>query len=225
MSYLNSKYLIPVAIAVVLIIFILIGSIYFFTKKNQTVNQSQDSAQLAAAEVKKIVSEVGKLIDLPTGEDPTVATVTDVNKLKDQSFFQKAKNGDKVLIYTNAKKAILYDTVAKKVLEVAPINIGSASAQISQLKIVLRNGTSTVGLATKIESELKKSIPLINIVDKDNAAKNSYEKTLVVVLNDSGKDAADSLIKELNASASALPSGESKPKDADILIILGKDKI
>lgn len=105
------------------------GYVYFQNQKNQAakVNPQVD----AQAEVKKLVSEVGKLIDLPTNEEPTVATVSDVTKLKDQAFFQKAKNGDKVLIYTNARKAILYDPQAKKVIDVAPLNIGTQSAQIA----------------------------------------------------------------------------------------------
>lgn len=74
------------------------------------------------------MEEVGKLIDLPTGEEPTLATVTGIEKLRSQPFFQRAKNGDKVLIYAQARKAYLYDPVAKKILDVAPINPGTPSA-------------------------------------------------------------------------------------------------
>lgn len=85
-----------------------------------------DPAKDAKAEVDKVVAEVGKLIVLPD-EQPTIATVTDVEKLKDQAFFSKAKNGDKVLIYTEAKKAVLYDPINHKIVEVAPINIGNST--------------------------------------------------------------------------------------------------
>ncbi len=156
--------------------------------------------------MKKLVLEVGKLIELPIGEDPTVATVTDITKLKDQPFFAKAKNGDKVLIYTNARKAILYDPQAKKVIDIAPINIGSPSAQTLGPKIVLRNGTKTLGLATKVETELKKVVPGLNVIVKENAA-DDYDKTVIVLLNDAGKDLALNLAKIFNASASALPTG------------------
>ena len=64
------------------------------------------------------------MIVLPEDEIPTVATVSDPEKLKEQPFFSDAKKGDKVLIYANAKKAILYDPMANKIVTVAPINIG-----------------------------------------------------------------------------------------------------
>lgn len=81
--------------------------------------------QIAQEEVQQVVGMVGRLIVLPEGETPTLATVTDQEKLRSQPFFALAKNGDKVLIYTNAKKAILYDLVANKIVEVAPLNIGN----------------------------------------------------------------------------------------------------
>lgn len=101
------------------------GGFYFYSQNQKSV------ANNPQAEVKKLVSEVGKLVDLPKGEDPTVATVTDISKLQGQAFFARAKNGDKVLIYSNAKKAILYDPQAKKVIDIAPINVGSPSAQVA----------------------------------------------------------------------------------------------
>jgi len=126
MNYLNNKYLIPGAVAVVAVALVIGGFFYFRSKNPPTPANSPQATQ---DEVKRIVSEVGKLIDLPTSETPTVATVTDITKLKDQPFFQKAKNGDKVLIYTNAKRAILYDPTLRKVLDIAPINLGTPSGQ------------------------------------------------------------------------------------------------
>ncbi len=170
------------------------------------------------------LAEVGKLIELPAGENPTIATISDITKFAGQPFFQKAKNGDKVLIYTNAKKAILYDPVAHRIIDVAPINTGTSSAKPAfSAKITLRNATQTVGLAGKMEGKLKKDYPDINIVSKDNAVTADFNKTLVVVLNDTAKDQAEILAKSLKAEIGNLPTGETRPKNSDILIILGKD--
>lgn len=184
-------------------------------------------------DVQKLVAEVGKLIDLPTGEDPTLATVTDVEKLKDQPFFQKAKNGNVVLIYAKAKKAILYDPVLKKIVEVAPLNIdpnpqasNSATVAGQPVKIILRNGTTAIGLTTKFEPKVKSSVALAKITDKENAAKDNYEESVVVYLNESAKDEADKLAADLKFKVvDALPAGESKPENVDIVIILGNNAI
>ena len=42
--------------------------------------------------------------------------------LKNQAFFANAQKGDIVLIYANAKKAILYDPVGNKIVDTAPIS-------------------------------------------------------------------------------------------------------
>lgn len=97
---------------------------YFYV---QYSNLKSDPAKESQAEAQKLAMQVGKLMVLPADEQPTVATVTDVEKLKEQPFFAKAKNGDKVLIYTQAKKAILFDPIANKIIEVAPINIGDST--------------------------------------------------------------------------------------------------
>lgn len=80
---------------------------------------------LEEKEVKHLVAKVSQLIVLPENEEPTVATVSDPERLKEQPFFAKAKKGDKVLIYSTARKAILYDPAAHKIVEVAPLNIGN----------------------------------------------------------------------------------------------------
>ena len=60
---------------------------------------------------------------LPSDELPTIATVSDPEALQNQSFFIDAKKGDKVLIYSNARKAILYDPIANKIITIAPVNL------------------------------------------------------------------------------------------------------
>lgn len=103
-----------------------VGAAVYFRKQLNAIKVNPQ--KVAQDEVKAVVAEVKQIMILPEGEDPTVATVADPSKLKDQPFFVKAKVGDKVLLYTNARKAILYDPVGKKIVEVAPINIGNQPA-------------------------------------------------------------------------------------------------
>ena len=83
------------------------------------------NSDITRSEAEELIAKVSKLIVLPEGELPTIATVSDPEKVKSQPFFARAKKGDKVLIFANARRAILYDPVADKIVEVAPINLGS----------------------------------------------------------------------------------------------------
>lgn len=222
MDYVNHKLVIP---AVALVGMVIFGG-GFLLYQNQKSQIQDDSRRISYEDVKQLVAEVSKLIDLPKDEIPAVTTITDVAKMQDRPFFQKAKNGDKVLIYTNAAKAILYDPIIKKVIDVAPLNIGSPSAKAPiLLKVVLKNGTKTAGLTTKIEDRLQKENLQFEVSSKENAEKQDYDKTVVVVLNESSKRLAESIANLLNVTIGALPDGEIKPDDADMVIILGKDVI
>lgn len=72
----------------------------------------------------QLVKQLSTVMELPD-ETPTVATVTDENKLSDQPFFSKAKNGDKILIFASAHRAILYRPADKKIIDVAPLTINT----------------------------------------------------------------------------------------------------
>lgn len=106
----------------------LIPSYYFYTKYQQAQKLLKNPQQVSLEQTKSVVDKVGKLIALPTDETPSLATVQDKSKLKDQPFFKNAVNGDKLLLYIKAKKAILYRESANKIIEVAPINIQKQTA-------------------------------------------------------------------------------------------------
>ncbi len=112
-------------ILILLILLVTIPSYYFYSKYQKSQALLQNPNQASTAEAQTLVDAVGKLIELPANENPTIATVSDLTKLQDQPFFAKAQNGDKVLIYSNAKKAILYRPSINKIIEVAPVNLGN----------------------------------------------------------------------------------------------------
>lgn len=123
-------------VLVVISIILSLGAAGFFAREYQRSqveirNLKEDPRSLASEETKRLVEKVGKLIELPEGETPTVATVTDAEKLQNQLFFATTQNGDKVLIYTQAKKALLYRPATNKIINVAPVNIGGEQGQQS----------------------------------------------------------------------------------------------
>jgi hypothetical protein len=100
----------------------------YLSTKNQ-LEQSKNSAGATQTESQQLINKVGQLVDLPSGETPTIATVNDASKLKDQPFFANARNGDKVLIYSKSGKAVLYRPSTNKVIEYSKVNLGSSPAQ------------------------------------------------------------------------------------------------
>ena len=98
---------------------------YFYS---QVVALKKNPQAIAQEEVTDLVAKVSKLVVLPATEVPTIATVSDPEALKDQAFFASAVKGDKVLIYAEAKKAVLYSVLMNKVLDIAPLNIGGSKA-------------------------------------------------------------------------------------------------
>lgn len=113
-----------VTIIIILIIAVagIVGTVLFYDKYQQI---KKDPTTITKQETVSLVKEINKLMVLPTGEDPTVATVTDKTKLTDQTFFKDTQNGDKLLAYTVAKKAILYRPSTQKIINIAPFNISS----------------------------------------------------------------------------------------------------
>ena len=94
---------------------------YFFYHQYQNLKTNPDLASQQETQI--IIKKISQLMNLPTDEEPTIATITDKNQLSGQDFFKNCENGDKLIAYVNAKKAILYRPSTNKIIEVAPIYI------------------------------------------------------------------------------------------------------
>lgn len=104
-------------LVIVLLIFIgLSGFLYYKLKKVEN-SKTVDTKE----EIKSLVDKVSRLYLIPQNEEPTIATVSDPQVLKDQSFFTLAEKGDKVLIFNRSSKAVLYRPSIDKIVEIAPI--------------------------------------------------------------------------------------------------------
>lgn len=89
----------------------------------------QGQQELAKKEIQALLEKIGKHIVLPAGEEPTVATVTNADILKnEQAFYRDAQNGDKVIVYMQAKKAIIYNEAKDILVNVGPIFINEAAS-------------------------------------------------------------------------------------------------
>jgi hypothetical protein len=243
----SGKFLLPAAIVAVVAIAAVPGY-YYYAQYRTTQEMLRNPAQAAQRELDEVMGKVKTHIAVPD-ERPTLATVSDVGKLQSQPFFANAANGDKVLIFANAKKAVLYRPEADLVIEVAPLTIsqqqvagaatGTAEATLVQatptgiagntrptkapvqLKVAIYNGTSKTGLAGTIEQIVNLKIPTLQIVKKENAKKQTYEKSIVVDIKGNARSAAEQIASIIGGEVSSLPPGETLP-DADFLIIAGQ---
>ncbi len=154
------KLLVFSGIAIV-VIGLLSTSGYFFYKY-QNAQAILNNPQLTAEQqTKLLIKKIGQLIDLPA-EEPTLATVSNVEKLRNQLFFKKAENGDKVLIFTNAKKAILYRPSANKIIEVAPISFNNNVAGVATPSGTIKPTVSlTPSITLSPSSTIRKPSPSI----------------------------------------------------------------
>lgn len=196
-----------------------------------------------ARELTQLTKEINKLMLLPDSAVPTLATVTEKEKLQAQEFFKKAENGDKVLIYVSEGKAILYRPSIKKIIEVAPVTQTETEETTPQypvqptkttnttpevaeekkiLAIVLYNGTTTTGITSEAEKQLNGLSFEYEVSDKKAAQKTDYDTTVIIDLNDAYPEEVRDLAAKLGAKIDSLPEGETKP-NGDILIIVGSD--
>ena len=83
-------------------------------------NRNTDVQAISDEETQKVIESVGRHLKLPD-ETPTMATIIEVDQLKQANpeFYAYAENGDKLLLY--AQRAILYDPEGDIILNVAPI--------------------------------------------------------------------------------------------------------
>lgn len=198
----------------IILILALAGFGGFYFKKYQDLKKNPPSTdQAAQAEVDRTVAAVGKLYSLPKDEKPSVATVKDKTKLKDQPFFDKAENGDVTLIYSNAKLAILYRPSTNKIINVSSVSIQSTKPTV---KII----GDTAGRAS-IEQAIKTTYANDVTDGGTGDAKTTPIGITVVDLTGQNGTVVKKLADGLKGQVGNLPAGEDKPTGVDILIVVG----
>lgn len=99
----------------------LIASLSFNIYQSRQISILENPQAFSEQQIARYVREIGDVIALPIGETPTLATVSDPEELKGQPFFANAEVGDIVLVYEQAKKAVLWRPSEKKLIEVSSV--------------------------------------------------------------------------------------------------------
>lgn len=97
------------------------------TQTEQQLDEVKKSTQKSGEEVaREVLAKVRNHMEIAETPAPTVATIVDVEKLKQTNeFYQKAKNGDHLIITQN--RAILYAPDRDRIIDVVPVRVNPTS--------------------------------------------------------------------------------------------------
>ena len=209
------------SVIVIVLIVLFLGALgaagYFYYQTVQLRNNPDTAKQAADQQAKDLKAKVAKLITVPD-ETPTIATVEDKEKLKDQPFFKDAENGDRILIFTQAKKAVIYREKDNRLINVGPIAVTSDATTKTAVSILSSKGTDS---ATATEGKLS-SIASSLTVTKGTAA-TTYAKTKVYDVSGRQSDLATKLASLTGGDVvTALPAGETVPEGAQIVVFVAQ---
>lgn len=200
---------------------------YLYIELREARELASTNQSISPEEVSKLTDEISKFMRLPTNETPTILTVNNVDELKkQQQFFEHALNGDKVLIYQQNRRAILYRPSQKKVIEVTPIAFNStnqqtqsgqeeinppqpqvASAQSNnqqtneQLEVTVINGTQDIQQTSLLIEKIRASNNNLNIKQGGNT--NSQLTQTTIVLKESANRQERALAQDLSLALNA----------------------
>ncbi len=235
--FVNIK-LLPKLIFVLALIGFAAWSFYNYRQSQKEVmrlSTIEGQQELQQKEIESLLEKVKAHMMLPEDEEPTVATISDVDALVEQQpFFNGAQNGDKVLVYVKARKAIIYSperdvivNVGAVIVDNSPVAIDETDEEFGLLNIELRNGTHTPGLTRQISARLKEENSAFDFAELTDASNKDYSKTVVVDLGKTdNKDLLTSLGSVLGVSTiiQQLPEGEQESQ-AEVLVIVGQDQV
>lgn len=124
-----------------ILIILIIGAIALFAWAEQQRRAAQKELQQTITELEelrkaseesgaevaaRVLEKLSKHMTIPADPSPTVATIIDIDKLRESNeFYAVAKNGDHLII--TEKRAILYDPDRDVVLDVVPVSINRTS--------------------------------------------------------------------------------------------------
>lgn len=133
--------IVKILVTILFIISFAVGFLYGFEKYRPDFLKLPINLTSQTTSDDEVIQKLEKLMDLPKDEKPAVTSLDNVEKLKGQQFFKKVMMGDKVVIYPNAKRAILYRPSENKIIEVGVISINEEIKQ--EIPVLEQKNTST----------------------------------------------------------------------------------
>lgn len=122
----GKKLLVLVVLSVLAIVIVLYVGLGLTTGKwlgfGPSKNSQEYQQKVYLKEVESLTKKINQHLLLPSGELPQLRTIEDSKAAAAaQTFFAGTQDGDKVLIYVNARKAVVYSPSRDLVINVGPI--------------------------------------------------------------------------------------------------------
>lgn len=207
---------------------------YLYLKKNpqllgyHTEQTQKEEPRDTRQELDVILADIKKVMLLTDSERPSLATVTEVEKMRSQSFFKNAENGDKVLIYEQGKKALLWRPSTKMIIEVGTVNKEIATAKNTDApkvdapkKVFIMIATEDQGFIQEKTAQLKK-IPGITVISTQKADAISDLPSYVTDLTGTRTLETQLLAQTLAVKAARQSDTNAQYKGADFLLFLAQ---
>lgn len=193
---------------IVVLALVFVGSIglnvkQYLDNKDLKKNPPQVSVE---EENKRVLEAVAKLYKLPDEAPSDVGKITNKDELKDE-FFTDAQNGDYLLLFKNAKLAIIYRESEGRIIKSGPLIIPI------NVTIYANEGVST----KTVESAIAQA-ESVSITTKKTTL--SIASPIVVDVTGNNKSAAEKIATLVAGKVGALPEGENAPEGAEVIVYL-----
>ena len=142
----------PLVWTLVVVVILLASGLVYTIFLNRSLSNPEAQTKLAAQASQEIIDKVAKIIIVPA-DKPTVATITDVNKLKQSNsvFYKDARNGDVLLIYNT--EAIIYRKEENRVIAVAPVVVNPTGTEKATKNTTSNETNNTSNEASNTSNE------------------------------------------------------------------------
>lgn len=198
---------------ILVILFIAVGLLF----NRYVIKGSGENKELSLAKAK-----VGKLILLPTNEEPTLAEVTDNKTIKDAVLAKSSKNGDQILFYTKSRLVVVYRPSINKIVLAGDLFADPAYSEADGATIIVMNGNNDDSKTQGIIADIKRLYPNSVVSFGGKTVRSDFPKTIVIDNTSKKDNFRSALIQDIKGNLGVVPLSETKT-DSDIMIIVGKD--
>lgn len=115
-----------------LLIIVIIALLGYALFQKFSPTKKTAEGQLSDKEIKSLVTKVSKLINVPE-ETPVIATIIKADQLiAEQKFYAGSKDGDYLMVFPTAQKAIIYREKENRLINVGPIIVDQTATSSKQ---------------------------------------------------------------------------------------------